>query len=354
MGYGPEEWRRPRTERSFPERPWLFEYNDIGPGGYSVQNTLRTLWIGDVHLADKPPGWRTDTYRDDVLAKVQFLMAHAEFESVDVIIFAGDIFHSKRNVSWELFADFTDLLQLASCEKLLIAGNHDLLNNNLEGGKRRPLGVLDRLPDVTVAFAPLTYARGPLEITAIPYIHDMRYAQCQAPQPTQNRWSLLAVHYGVTPKAMPYHTLVTDEIEWTPGGADVVFSGHVHDDLGVWKDRDGRLCFNTGSISRGSLTEENLNRKPRALVADWSARPLKPCFTAVEIPVRPADEAFNLDAAAERREGEAIATEFLSQLGSAQVVTLTLDEVRSSIRNLEVPERVQALAISAVEEAWDE
>lgn len=317
---------------------------------------FKMTWVGDVHLNATPPGWRTDTYPQDILAKLQFIHEESHKGGHDLIVYAGDIFHSKSNVPYPLLAEFMDVLRsYPSVTVLIVAGNHDVPYNDMSRLAQRPLGIVGRLPNVIVRGHPDVIDFGKhVSIGVIPYRHEMPYAYCRHPDPSPYTWNVLAVHYGVTEKPMPYHTLLTDDPGWQPE-ADVILSGHIHDDLGVWTDRHDNLVFNLGAISRGSLTEHNLQRTPRVLGISFPPRDsgLVPQFQAVPLPVRPADEVFHIEESTERQVGERLAEDFIAQLGTTTVQAVSLEHLKSQIEELAVPPKVKTYAVEALEEVWE-
>lgn len=316
---------------------------------------FKMTWVGDVHLNATPPGWRTDTYAQDILAKLEFIHRSAADSGQDLIVYAGDIFHSKSNVPYWLVAAFMDVLRSTSLPVLIVPGNHDVPYNDMTRVAERPLGIVGRLPHVLVPSEPMAFTFGlDVNIGVIPYRHEMPYGYCHHPRASPEMWNVLAVHYGITQKSMPYHTLLTDEPGWMPD-ADIILSGHIHDDLGVWKDRHENLVFNLGAISRGSLTEHNLERTPRVLGITFPPRASLevPTFQALELPVRPSADVFHLTEAGVELQEERLAEDFLAHLGSTTVQAVSLEHVTAQIREMAVPPKVKDYAISALEEVWE-
>lgn len=329
------EWQKPRGERAYPSRPWLFERDHSTPG-YHVQTSFTTLHVGDVHISDTPPGWRTDSYREDILAKLAQVAALAEEHEVDLIMFAGDVFHRRRGVSSDLIAAVDDVMRAADCLKLILPGNHDLRDNLLASSVRQPIGLLARMPGWALAQGPEPLVYPGLVIRPIPYRSEPMPYDYRLDEDLKtkypDRWILNWYHYGVSRATNPhYHTLDTQSEEWD-SGAHYVFSGHVHDDLGVHKARDGAVCFNLGALSRGALTEDNLTRIPRVLLTNWYHRPKAPEFKAIELEVKPSSEVFLLSEQEQERDRSKVAEAFVEAIGETRVGVLSIPDLIDRVR----------------------
>jgi DNA repair exonuclease SbcCD nuclease subunit len=335
------------------ERPWVSRFRDIGPGGYEVQQEVRTLHVGDVHIADTPPGYRVEGYADQILAKLDFIAQEAEARTVDLVMFVGDIFHHKRRVSHRLITQVADVMAQTKATKLILPGNHDMLENRLASVHEQPIGILGRMKDWSVLMGG-SYTIGGLTIHPRPYVSGMGYDALEI-HPThirpghETRWQLLWMHYGVTPTTNPYAGLVTSDERFVTD-ADVVFTGHVHDNYGAWKAQDGTLCFNLGAISRITVGLEDIHRTPRVLYTEWWPKPMAPKFEAIDLPHLPVEEVFHLDMAQAAKADKAIAEEFVESIERTRLGVVSVDDVMQQIKDREdVAPEVKDAAIKALE-----
>lgn len=53
---------------------------------------MKFVVIGDVHLSDKPPGSRKDTWAQDILDKLAFVLAQAKERGCEGVVQLGDLF----------------------------------------------------------------------------------------------------------------------------------------------------------------------------------------------------------------------------------------------------------------------
>jgi DNA repair exonuclease SbcCD nuclease subunit len=59
-------------------------------------SSVRIICVGDIHLADRPLGYNTDTYADDILDMLAYVAKLEKALKADAVVWAGDIFHHKQ------------------------------------------------------------------------------------------------------------------------------------------------------------------------------------------------------------------------------------------------------------------
>ena len=90
-------------------------------------NEKNTLLIADVHLG-KVMHFRKNGFAipNDALHKnFEKLVEVVDFFNPSTILFLGDLFHSTKNSEWDLFVEWS---KKCTCEIVLIAGNHDIID----------------------------------------------------------------------------------------------------------------------------------------------------------------------------------------------------------------------------------
>ena len=90
-------------------------------------NEKNMLLIADVHLG-KVTHFRKNGFAipNDALHKnFEKLIEVVNFFNASTIFFLGDLFHSTKNSEWDLFVKWS---KECTCEIILIAGNHDIIN----------------------------------------------------------------------------------------------------------------------------------------------------------------------------------------------------------------------------------
>ena len=328
--------------------------------------TVKLLFFGDLHLADKPPAGRVDDYFVTGMRKLGVIGEICERERINCAFQSGDWFHLKQpsRVSHHLVQEVLSICKSFPCPIWAIKGNHDMASDGTI--ERQPLRVLQEaegvriLPDRPVRWdweeafwiVPRHYsasAEGLFSGKADPRYYtisaqERRYIdQRPAPIIGLSHGSLLAPG-----DSRPYPYVNVDQI---PDFHlyDLFVSGHLHECLGVIQV--GKTIFaNPGSISRVARTQSNYIRTVEVLVVTISGKEL----TVKEVPipgVKPATEVFG------KKEQPAVQVEqsdsldrFIEAAKSGLMVDeLTISELLAGYDGLK-PE-VQKLVMRLLEEA---
>jgi predicted phosphodiesterase len=296
---------------------------------------MTILLVGDIHLADKPPSIRTDSYTDDILAKLEAAVRMAQEASAECIVLAGDVFHIKtptRN-SHALVQRTGEALTAAGIPVFIVPGNHDLSNDRLESLSKQPLGTLAKMEGIEL----LIGGNSDYRIFGLPYLHDWsadlpvwmsRYKkwadQCKAGD--FDFYPLMVTHAPIFPpgEEPPYEFIGADDWARLMVNGDCLY-GHIHDPHGVYKPNPevGVTMCNNGAISRGSLHEKTLKREPKVTL--WHGTP--GAFEALPLPFRPASAVFKLGEKEDVDEKTSRVEEFLESIGSTKLDGLSIEEV---------------------------
>lgn len=288
---------------------------------------MRFLLVGDVHLADRPPSVRTESYTDDILAKVRWCSEYANEHDLDAVIYLGDVFHLKapsRN-SHNLVLRTAEAMQVFRGTSWIVPGNHDIQQDRLDSLDSQPLGALALAPRIALADGYIPE----LDVVSIPYLDDLEEftRRCAAYSGDIDIAppSLLVTHQSIFPPGEnpPYPHLNADELAANWGTTPMAY-GHIHDPHGFYQANGVWFC-NMGAISRGSLHEETLRRTPRVTVFDSNTRDCP--FTAVNVPHKPAEEVFRLAEVAEQREKIERLDDFLDKVGTVTLTSLSIEAI---------------------------
>lgn len=317
-----------------------------------MKYTPRILTIGDIHLSDHAPGARRDNYRAAVMGKLRKLILEAALKlRVALILLTGDIFHLKsasRN-SHGLVRELIEILRAAPCPVFAAPGNHDMKNDSPASIPSQPLGVVfesGALRELTpngflfhvVGGQTLTTSgeldsqvwmeegRGKrfsgerfVKVCATAYNEVDPLSECRKitrtheDLPGKEVDHLVTVgHFYATPEGGPFfkHTCASyGELAQTP--TDIFVLGHFHIDQGI--QRVGEKVFiNLGSLTRGSLDEDNIHRKVKVGLIDLSDP--QPKFKELIVPVEPAEVVFDLQKYEEIKEERKEMEDFVDHL----------------------------------------
>lgn len=291
---------------------------------------MRYLLEGDLHLADKPPSVRTDSYAEDILAKLRWCADYANEHDIDAVIQMGDVFHVKSpsRTSHSLVVRAAEAFQRYEGRIWIVPGNHDLSADRLDSLDSQPLGSLALADRIEIA----TGYEPDLNVTAIPYLDDLdefvMAVQASTDAAITNPPLLVVTHQAIFPpgKTPPYKHVTADQI-MVESGVPLAYA-HIHDPHGAYQvtTASGTSWFaNFGAISRGSLHEETLRRHPQVAVFDSEADGCP--FTPVDVPHRPADEVFRLDEVRAEKDAEERLDEFLARVGEVNLTSLSIEAV---------------------------
>lgn len=265
---------------------------------------IRFITSSDEHLADLPPGFRKDDYRSTVLKKLEWQGSLAKNCGANAILRGGDIFHVKaaNKNTHALIQMMTSLFNTFECPTYALAGNHDMSNNEFDSVfRQQPLGVLFRT-GVLSHLNDNVFLDGSLKVRVVGVDYtpdiDVDFIQEKVKKRDDDVYTVAVVHAlaSMAPsekiqsffneKIFDYRDLVF------PGCPDAYVFGHYHKDQGI-TDHLGVKFINLGSISRGALTFENLERKPKVSMLTFDSSGVS--AEEVCIPCLDPSEVFDLD-----------------------------------------------------------
>lgn len=275
--------------------PYLWVIRSFG--GFVI--TL--VWRTDIHLADTSPQSRTDDWTTTILGKIQQVGSIARAEKAAAVLDGGDFFHIKspgRN-SHELVLKAAEAHLAYSCPVYGNVGNHDVKYGNMEFLPESPLGVLfasgvfKRLYDEHEA----VFEQGGVKVrvVGIPY-HGTKYDMNRFTSISKGDEDyLVVIAHCLASQAGGTMFEAEDIVRYSDlvnSDADVFCFGHWHKDQGITEIAKGKTVINIGSMSRGSISQDDLERTPSCVVMKFTAGAAH--FEKVPLRVAPPSEVFNL------------------------------------------------------------
>lgn len=254
---------------------------------------MKLVWRTDVHMADQGPGSRLDNWPDMVLDKLSQVRDIAMNRGAVAIIDGGDFFHIKspsRNTH-ELIQRVASHHAAYKIPVYCTPGNHDSVYGDYAFLSQQPLGVLfatgifkrcydnhevvfetgdfvgiggDQMVNGSTGYANKFKVR----VVGIPY-HGSTYDRERFKAIVKGDEDILicVAHVLASPKGgtmfegediIKYSEL----LDYAP---DVFMFGHWHKDQGVTQIGD-KTIVNIGSLTRGSLSQDELQRQPACAV----------------------------------------------------------------------------------------
>ncbi len=320
---------------------------------------MKALIIGDVHLSDRPPSIRTETYTEDILDKIRFAVSYAKDVGCDVIVQAGDMWHIKTptRTSHALVQETGKALTSTGLPVKIVPGNHDMSNDRIESLRKQPLGTLAKMKGIELLIGP---DKSGLPLFGLPYLHDWSTQLSKWMQQFE-KWSgehksedmeflpLMVTHAPIFPsgESPPYEFI--DAADWaTMMQNGDCYYGHIHDVHGTYVPLAGvavTMC-NQGALSRGSLHEATLKREPAVTV--WDSEQ-KDRFQRVPVPFRPVETVFRLKEKEDVDEKTNRVEEFLENIGKTSLDGLSLEEVTARAAEVNLAPRTQKLVKELLE-----
>lgn len=319
---------------------------------------VRFLTSTDEHLADLAPGFRKDNYRDAILSKLEWQGVQAARFKANALLRGGDFFHVKaaNKTTMRTMALASRIHRRYSCPTYSLAGNHDMSNNDPDSIIHQPLGVLFN----SGVFEPLKeqiFESGSMKVrvVGVDYTTDIAVDGLHDLVRKKDETYTVAVIHALAAmapeeriqsffneKIFDYRDLVFE------GCPDVYVFGHYHKDQGV-VEHMGVKFVNLGAISRGALTFENLERRPKVSMIKCNSQGV---FVDVqEVPCEDAAQIFDLELKKRLDEERKSLNDFLSQLRSNQA--LVSDDTMAARKQelAKFPDDLRTLALETLEAA---
>lgn len=319
--------------------------------------SLTLIFRSDAHNSDQPPQSRRDDWTATVLDKLAQVGEIARLTGACGVLDGGDLFHIKspsRNTH-ELVQRVATVHRGYPCPTWATVGNHDVRNASLGNLGENPLGVLFASGSLRPLYLPEHEAvfeqdGVKVRVVAVPY-HGTAYDMNLFTTITKKDEDYLVVmaHVLATDKSMEgfpsedviqYKSLVNLD-------PDLWLFGHWHKYQGV-KILGSKTFVNLGSMTRGSLSQDDLNREPAVAVLRFDAKGVH--VEEIPLEVLPPEEVFDLQKKALTDESTAVMEDFVVNLQTTLNQTNTaslLDEVRAA----NAPEDIRERTIWYLEQA---
>jgi len=212
------------------------------------------LAIGDPHLEDRVPGYRSDDYPRVILQKLQWCLDTARRENLMPVLL-GDLFQVPRNNPNWLIVEVLDMFE--SQEVFGIVGNHDIYENELnEHDSLRIVEEAGRLHLLDASGLDLEMAGVPVRLGGTNWGQPL-----PGSVETDGRLVLWFTHHDLHLPGFERSAKVRlGEIP----GVDVVVNGHIHKRMPPVQ-RGSTRWINPGNIARRERSQITRDHVPAAL-----------------------------------------------------------------------------------------
>jgi DNA repair exonuclease SbcCD nuclease subunit len=288
---------------------------------------IKLVWRTDVHFSDYTPSKRTGNWTDDVSKKLEWIGKYTHDHNIDAVIDGGDFFDIKTpsKNSHSLVGRTAKIHKGYACPVYTLVGNHDVKYGNIDYIDEQPLGVLfnagvfDQFGyDKEIIFEKDNVK---VRLVGIPY-HGTSYDWdlIRSIKKGDEDYLLVACHLLASEKGgvgamyegediVPYSDLLHQ-------GVDGWFFGHWHKDQGI-VIKDKTTIVNTGSLTRGALHLDDLERNP--CIVEVIADKQGISFNRIDLPVRDVLIAFKVEETIAKRENKDKMEEVVEKMRSLSI-----------------------------------
>ena len=304
---------------------------------------MRLAIFTDQHHNDSNPQSRTGNYNEDIFAKIEEIKQICTDMQVDAALCAGDVFHNKvaNRVSHLLVRRCIELYSSFPCPVFGIAGNHDESQMTPLTIPKQPIGVLFQTEAIKeLSMSPVVIEKDGIRVALSGshfYADIDKDREGYFPNPAQAAdLHVHLVHAIMLPPGGSFISDFTtiDMITATP--ADLTVTGHYHNCLGTHNIGDKWFMI-PGAISRGSISESDVARKPSLVIVDVFERTNgRPNFQHYSIPLqsaKPAEEVLIVREHQEEQQRESQIAEFATML-STQTMEIDIGSTESLLNGI--------------------
>lgn len=319
---------------------------------------ISLVWRTDVHLSDHTPRSRKDEWTDTVLGKLVRVGEIARELGAAAVLDGGDLFDIKsptRN-SHALVRRAIEVHRAYPCPTYGNVGNHDCVYGDYSFLPQQPLGVLyasgaiERCYDEYEAVFERDGVK--VRVVGVPY-HGVKYDLTRFSRIKRGDETHLVViaHVLASPSG---GTLFESEdvIRYSDLDAfegDVFCFGHWHKDQGIVQTPGGKTIVNVGSLTRGSLSQDDRARIPSVVHLSFTAESVS--ATKISVTHAPPEEVFDLEKRDHVEMRENMIEEFVGHIQTI-LAGSSGRSVRDALRDMpDIPDEVREQALLYIEKA---
>lgn len=319
--------------------------------------SIKLVWRTDVHISDRGPISRKDDWASTVLDKLQQVSDIARERGAHAVIDGGDFFHEKspKKCSHELIRRIVEVHEKYPCPVWANVGNHDCIRGDIANLPKQPLevlfstGVFKRNYDEHEAIFEENGVK--VRVVGVPY-HGTTYDldRLLNIERKDEDWLFVSAHLLASQAGgsmfgaediVAYKDLVT-------GTADLYAFGHWHSDQGVTRISEDTQVINVGSLTRGSLSDDNMKRRPKVVCIEFTKDEI--ILEPIELKIKPPEEVFDLEGRV-REESRSMVVENFVESIKKTLASDTKKPLEDIVEDLKVSDDVREVALQYLEES---
>ena len=303
----------------------------------------------DIHISDTGPRSRIDNFKETMLGKIDQMRIACSKLQADAALITGDLYNLKNpsKNSHRLNQELIQAFRKFPCPIYMIPGNHDLTGNNLESLQEQPLGVLYADGTLVNLTHEILKKNGhKVSLVGIPYIDNFDISTIHIPDKDDSIIQICLMHVYAGPKGtMLFKNRIYGYDELSVLDPDIFILGHYHIDQGI-QELGGKHFINIGSMSRGVLSEEDVNHQPQLGFIKISIdgdKKVTRTIQSIKLKIKPVEEVFDMkkweEAKEESKEIEQFVTKLLDdtkavqEAGSDFNVVLNTMDITKAVRD---------------------
>jgi exonuclease SbcD len=319
---------------------------------------ITILTAGDIHISDTNPRSRTDNFKETILGKLDQLRIASVKLKADAVLLAGDIFNLKSPIknSHDLNRELIELFKKFKCPVYSIPGNHDLTADNIETMGSQPISVLfasGALKNLNHEI--ISKKKLKISLVGIPFTKNLDLKKLNIPPKDDATTQICVMHIYAGPHAgnlFKERLYGYDELsELSP---DIFVLGHYHEDQGIQKQQE-KYFINLGSLSRGTLTNENIQHNPKfgfiKIIKENDECPIEIKVDSIPVKIKPAEEIFDLKKRDEEKIQDIEIQKYVERLVSESVVLDKRTSIDDHLSKMNIEKEVHELVTNLIEEA---
>ena len=316
---------------------------------------IKLVWRTDVHMSDTAPSSRTDVWHETVLDKLGQVRDIGIEVGASAIIDGGDFFHVKSPVR-----NSHKLVQLTAEHHLdypfsvyCCPGNHDCVYGDYKFLYQQPLGVLfstgvfKRLYNQYEAIFEENGIK--VRVVGIPY-PGHRYSPALFENIVKGDEDVLIcvahILANLTGGTMFEGEDIVKYGDLVNCAPDVFCFGHWHMDQGV-EIIDGKTFINIGSLTRGSLSQDEVQRRPACAVI--SCDKSGATVDVRRLNVKPAEEVFDVEGRRRQVERQIEMDSFVNKIKEDLEGSSSEKTMGEMLEELDVAQEVKEKALEYLE-----
>jgi len=324
---------------------------------------ISLLWRTDVHCRDHAPSSRKDDWVETVCRKLTEVGEIARKFDCDAVIDGGDFFDDKLPVrtSHRLVSRIARLHTHYPCPTYANIGNHDLRLSQLDNLPENPIETLFASKVFHRLYDEHEYEHEKegvkVRVVGVPY-HGPRYDldRLRNIKRHDEDWLICNAHLLASPQGgemFKNEDIIKygDLIDLAPS-VDVFCFGHWHKNQGIEQIDEHKWVVNVGSLTRGSLTQDNVEREPGVVVMGFWPREkhIPPTFEFVKLGIEPSNEVFDLEKRVKEETRAMVLDDFVESV-KKELQSSSDKPFGEIVESMEVPAEIKERALQYIDAA---